>query len=115
MTTPATGASILVVEDDAQVRGLMRSLVEERGDRCLVAADLTAARGILADDEVHLVLCDVELDGESGLDLVRWLQIEHPSVPTVMVTAVDDARFAESALVSGPTATSSSPSGRTTS
>jgi putative two-component system response regulator len=98
VTTPATGASILVVEDDAQVRGLMRSLVEERGDRCLAAADLTAARQILADEEVELVLCDVELRGESGLDLVRWLQIEHPSVAVVMVTAVDDARFAESAL-----------------
>ena len=64
----------------------------------MVAADLTAARAILAVQEVQLVLCDVELDGESGLDLVRWLQIEHPSVAAVMVTAVDDARFAESAL-----------------
>jgi putative two-component system response regulator len=101
VTTPTTGASILVVEDDAQVQGLMNALVEERGDRCLVAADLTAARAILADQEVQLVLCDVELRGESGLDLVRWLQIEHPSVAVVMVTAVDDARFAESALSLG--------------
>jgi putative two-component system response regulator len=47
---------------------------------------------------VQLVLCDVGLPGESGLELVRWLQREQPTVAVVMVTASDDARLAESAL-----------------
>jgi DNA-binding NtrC family response regulator len=98
VTAAATGASVLVVEDDPQVRGLIRLLVEGCGDRCWVAGDLATARRILANEEVQLVLCDVQLRGESGLDLVRWLQVDRPAVAVVMVTAVDDARFAESAL-----------------
>lgn len=47
MTSTATGASVLVVEDDPPVRSLVRSLVEGRGDRCLVAVDLTTARRML--------------------------------------------------------------------
>lgn len=92
------GASVLVVDDEPQVRGLICTLVESRGDRCLLAGDLATARRILADEEVQLVLCDVELRGESGLDLVGWLQLEHPTVAVVMVTAIDDAVFAEKAL-----------------
>jgi putative two-component system response regulator len=98
VTATATGASVLVVEDDPQVQALIRLLVEGRGDRCWVAGDLATARRILGNEEVQLVLCDVELRGESGLDLVRWVQVEDPAIAVVMVTAVDDARFAESAL-----------------
>jgi putative two-component system response regulator len=98
MREAMTGASVLVVDDDPQVRGLIGSLVEGRGDHCLLAGDIATARRILANHEVHLVLCDVGLRGESGLDLVRWLQLEHPAVAVVMVTANDDARLAESVL-----------------
>ncbi|MHB8468608.1 MAG: HD domain-containing phosphohydrolase [Gaiellaceae bacterium] len=97
----AAGAFVLVVEDDPQVGGLIRSLVEGRGDHCLIAGDIAAARRILAAQEVQLVLCDIELRGESGLDLVRWLQLERPSVAVVMVTAIDDTGLAESALAHG--------------
>jgi putative two-component system response regulator len=98
MTVAANGASVLVVEDDPQVGGLLRSLVEGRGDRCWLAGDIATARRTLADQELELVLCDVDLRGESGLDLVRWLQLEHPAVAVIMVTASDDARLAEVAL-----------------
>ena len=76
MTAAAAGASVLVVEDDAQVQGLIRLLVEGRVDRCWVAGDLATARRILGNQEVQLVLCDVELRGESRLDLVRGRQVE---------------------------------------
>jgi putative two-component system response regulator len=98
VSAPGTGACVLVVDDQPQVRGLIRSLVEGRGDRCLVAGDGATARRALAEHEVDLVLCDIDLGGESGLDIVQWLQLEHPAVATVMITAVDDSELAETAL-----------------
>jgi putative two-component system response regulator len=93
-----SGASVLVVDDNPQVRGMIRSLVEGRGDRCLVAGDIAAARRALADHDVDLVLCDIELGGESGLDLIRWLQLKHPAVAAIMITALDDSQLADAAL-----------------
>jgi putative two-component system response regulator len=80
------------------MRTLIQSLVQRHGDRCFLAADAAAARLALAREEVELVLCDVDLGGESGLDLVRWLHVAHPTVAVVMVTGNDDAELAETAL-----------------
>jgi PAS domain S-box-containing protein len=94
-------ATILVVDDDRQVSELIRSLVEARGDRCLLAGDIAVARRLIAEQQVQLVLCDVGLPGESGVELVRWLQRECPTVAVVMVTASDDPRLAETLLSFG--------------
>lgn len=64
-----SGASVLVVDDDPQVRDLLRALLEGRGDRPLPAGNVSEAREALTQHEVHLVLCDVDMPGRSGLEV----------------------------------------------
>jgi signal transduction histidine kinase len=69
---PRRGASILVVDDDADVRELVVAMLEELGYRVTAAEDGRAALDLLRDDAAFdLLLADVAMPGLSGVDVVR--------------------------------------------
>jgi putative two-component system response regulator len=92
---------ILVVEDEEQVSRLLVRMLEPSGWSCAVALHAGEARERLAEESFALMLCDVHMPGESGLDLVRDVLAEHPDTAAVMVTAMDDPLLAEVALEFG--------------
>jgi len=92
---------ILCVEDDEQVRRLISRLVEAAGHECDVAADADEARALLETGDFAVVLCDIGLPGESGLDLLAELSRRSPDVATVMVTGHDSPTTADTALELG--------------
>ena len=65
------------------------------------AADAAEARSLIAWQKFDLLLCDINMPGESGLSLARHIAAEYPETATVMVTGEDDARTAEQALAFG--------------
>lgn len=79
--------SVLIVDDDPDIRQLLRQYLQNAGMRPLLAADANEARHALGQHAVDLVLLDVMLPQESGLDFLRWLR-EHTRVPVIMVTAL---------------------------
>lgn len=79
--------TVLIVDDDPDIRQLLRQYLEVAGMRPLLAADASEARTTLQQHLVDLVLLDVMLPNESGLDFLRWLR-EHTRVPVIMVTAL---------------------------
>jgi diguanylate cyclase (GGDEF)-like protein len=89
---------ILLVDDDPQLRRLVARDLGEGGHTCLVASDPAEARRILGSEQIELMLCDVHMPGESGMTLLREVIDAHPEVGTVMISGVDDPRFAEAAL-----------------
>jgi len=80
-------AHVLVVEDDAPMRHLIARLLRENGFRATGVRDGREMWETLRHAEVDLVLLDVMLPGESGLDLLRALRAWEDSPPVVMVTA----------------------------
>ncbi|MEP7106022.1 MAG: response regulator [Chloroflexota bacterium] len=83
------GALILLVEDDDANMLLTRTVLEEAGYRILAATSLYDARELLELEHPDLVITDVELHGESGLELARAVR-ENPllhDVPVVALTA----------------------------
>jgi CheY-like chemotaxis protein len=65
--------SVLVVDDNPQLGMLVMRLLNILGfDSVEIAADTTAARTALSTMRISLVLCDLELPGGDGLDLLRW-------------------------------------------
>jgi PAS domain S-box-containing protein len=76
---PAGQASILVVDDDDDVRDLVAAMLEELGHRVTVAANGRAALELLSDDcRFDLLLADVAMPGLSGVDVVRAArELEH--------------------------------------
>jgi two-component system phosphate regulon response regulator OmpR len=84
---PAEPAHLLVVDDDARLRGLLQRFLAEQGFRVSVAADTTAARGALGAMAFDLLVVDVMLPGETGLEMVEELRRQGNDTPVLMLTA----------------------------
>src|SRR5437762_3600203 len=93
--------SILIVDDEEPIRRMLSRLLERHGYPCKVASDATDARKQLETQQFALILCDVNMPGESGLDLVRHVLREYPHTAAVMVTGLDDPQLAGIALEHG--------------
>jgi two-component system phosphate regulon response regulator OmpR len=78
---------LLVVDDDARLRELLRRYLSDSGFRITVAADAGEARAALASFSFDLVVLDVMMPGESGLELTRALRSEG-QVPVLLLTAM---------------------------
>lgn len=85
--TDAPPAHLLVVDDDARLRALLQRFLTEQGFRVTVAEDAAAARRALASFAFDLIVLDVMMPGESGLDLTESLRREGRDVPVLMLTA----------------------------
>ena len=78
---------LLVVDDDARLRELLRRYLSDSGFRITKAADAAEARRQLASFAFDLVVLDVMLPGESGLVLTRDLRREG-QLPVLLLTAM---------------------------
>lgn len=80
---------ILVVDDDRDIRDLLARFLERQRFRVSAARDGREARRIFLNGHYQLVVLDLMLPGESGLDLARWLRSE-TQVPIIMLTAMGE-------------------------
>ena len=101
MSTPSPSERILIVDDEDQIRTLLARLLSAHGYECLAAESAAAARRVLNDTDVALVLSDVNMPGESGIDFSREVLAQYPDTAVVMVTGMDDRRYAEVAIELG--------------
>jgi two-component system phosphate regulon response regulator OmpR len=85
----ATEGSVLVVEDDAEVRGMIAEYLRNHGYDVREAADGDAMRASLSQAVPDAVLLDLNLQGENGLTLARYLRERH-RVGIIMVTAASN-------------------------
>ncbi|MDB5316521.1 MAG: Two-component system, OmpR family, phosphate regulon response regulator OmpR [Rhodospirillales bacterium] len=85
--TTAETPHILVVDDDARLRALIQRYLGGQGFRVSVAADAAAARKALAAMSFDMLVLDVMMPGESGLDLTESLRRGGQEVPILMLTA----------------------------
>lgn len=94
-------ADIVIVDDDTGMRSLLRTLLERGGHACREAVDGVEARRLLDERPAELLLCDVRLGGESGLDVVRELARSHPETAALMISGIEDPEVWEEALELG--------------
>jgi two-component system phosphate regulon response regulator OmpR len=82
-------AHILVVDDEAEVRDLLQEYLIKQGFAVSAAASAAAAREVLAARAVDLVVLDLRMPGEDGLDFARELRGRRGGrgVAIVMLTA----------------------------
>jgi two-component system phosphate regulon response regulator OmpR len=82
---------LLVVDDDARLRDLLRRYLSDSGFRVTGAADAKEARAQLQSFAFDLIVLDVMMPGENGLALTRSLHAESKSlrpVPVLLLTAM---------------------------
>jgi cyclic di-GMP phosphodiesterase len=93
--------SLLVLDDEAAARSVAGRILEPHYDTQF-AADTQEARGKLISGLVDLVLCDINLPGESGMDLIESLLAhEEDALAVVVVTGEDSPELAERAFELG--------------
>ena len=83
-------AHILVVDDDKRLRELLRRYLSDNGFRVTTAADAAEARARLASLAFDLLVLDVMMPGESGLELTQWLR-RNGRMPILLLTARSEA------------------------
>jgi len=82
---------VLVVDDEPELRTLLGEYFERHGYAVTTAADAAAARALLAELRPALAILDVNMPGENGLSLARWLREAHPRVGIVMLTTAGES------------------------
>jgi DNA-binding response OmpR family regulator len=87
METPAT---ILIVEDDAEIRRLVGDLLRQEGFTVEEAENAGAMDGVIARVRPDLVILDLMLPGEDGLSICRRLRSRDALLPILMLTAKSD-------------------------
>ncbi len=87
---PARSVRILVVDDEAQVRTMIRSTLERQGLDVDVAASGRKALELLELNSFDLVLTDIVMQDVNGIALLERIRLRQPDLPVVMVTAVHD-------------------------
>jgi DNA-binding NtrC family response regulator len=92
--------TILIVDDEPAARYGLRRALEGRY-RVLEAESAEAARSAMAADAPDLLLLDVVMPGEGGLEFLRWLRSQGHTLPVLMVSALDTAKPAVEALQYG--------------
>jgi DNA-binding response OmpR family regulator len=79
-------ATVLVVDDEPIVREVVVRYLTREGHRTLEAADGIAARDVIEDADLDLVVLDLMLPGTDGLELCRWIR-GRSELPVIMLTA----------------------------
>lgn len=83
-------ASILVVDDDPEIRRLLSRFLAEQGFRVSAAGSRKEFDTRIADGQFDLVILDVMLPDGSGLDICRGLRSRNPGICIILVTALKE-------------------------
>lgn len=93
-------AHILVVDDDKRLRELLRKYLSDQNFRVTTARDASDARAKLAAFAFDIIVLDIMMPGENGLELTTWLRTSN-KVPILLLSAMGEPGDRISGLESG--------------
>lgn len=95
--------TVLIVDDNAQLRTLMREIVAEAADLQVVgeAADGAEAMQLVQALRPAIVLLDLIMPQVNGLEVLRWIKVEHPETKVIIVTVHEEDAYRQAAETNG--------------
>jgi CheY-like chemotaxis protein len=101
------GSTILLIDDDHQVREVTRAMLHDLGYRVLEAGSGGAALDLIdRETEVDLVVVDFAMPGMNGAELARLVRAKRPGLPVLFITGFADrtalAGISEASIISKP-------------
>jgi two-component system, chemotaxis family, chemotaxis protein CheY len=102
--TPGKGR-ILIVDDEKNIRDLIRMSLTKAGYDVLEAEDGAKAVEILRKDDnplmVDVITCDIRMPKVNGIEAIAFFRKEFPSIPVVVITGFPETEMAVSLLKQG--------------
>jgi DNA-binding response OmpR family regulator len=80
---------ILFVDDEEEWRTVVAAALSGIGHAVLTAADASEAMHLTEGTSLGLIILDLDLAGESGLDLMKYLRHNQPGVPIILYTGLE--------------------------
>ena len=80
--------NILIVDDELPIRTVLSRYLEKAGYNCKTAENANDAKKLLQQEPFSLLLTDLKMPGESGLDLIKYAREHYPRTGRIMVTAM---------------------------
>jgi len=94
-------ASVLIIDDEPDIRELLTMTISRMGLDCHSAANLKEATNLLSSYTFDACLTDMRLPDGNGVDFVKHLKESHPDLPVAVVTAHGDMDAAVVAMKNG--------------
>jgi DNA-binding NtrC family response regulator len=79
---------ILTVDDESEIRELLREILTASGYRVSGASSTAEAMRVVRDDTPDLIITDLQLEESDGFDLVEQVRAVAPKLPIIMLTGV---------------------------
>ncbi len=98
---PRRYARILVVDDEVNIREALGALLQDDGYQVSTAASVEEAIRTLQRNSFHLVISDLRMNGESGLDILRCMHETCPATEMIFLTAYGTVEGAVEAMKLG--------------
>ncbi len=94
-------ASILIVDDEEPIRRILSRKLEAEGYTCVTAGDGSEALWKASKEDFSAMLLDIKMPGQSGLEVLTQMNIDHPDTAVIMITAIAESGTAIEAMKSG--------------
>ena len=98
---PFRPPTIILVEDDGEMRKLLRAFLERDGFLAVEYESATRARTDIERQTFDAVILDKEMPGIDGLDFLAFVHGRFPAVPVILVTAFGGRSVEEAAVARG--------------
>lgn len=92
---------LIIIDDDTRIRDLLSKFLAENGFLVTVAKNAAVAREKMQQFRFDLIILDVMMPEETGLEFMNWLQGQDNDVPVLMLTAMGDAEDRIAGLETG--------------
>src|SRR5262245_27441855 len=97
------GIIILVVDDDEEIRKVLRILLQQAGYDSVEAPDAETTFQLLKDhgDEIGVVICDIKMPKVSGINILERIRREFDTLPVIVLSGLVDLDVAVEAMKKG--------------
>ena len=93
--------TVLIIDDEIKLTQSLSFTLRQAGMTCLEAHKGHTGCSIAKSESPDVILLDIRMPGQNGLQVLEWLNEELPDIPVIMMSAFDDTKDAVTAIKMG--------------
>jgi DNA-binding NtrC family response regulator len=93
--------SVLIIDDEIKLTQSLAFTLRQAGMTCLEAHNGHTGCNLAQSQSPDVILLDIRMPGQSGIDVLGWMTAERPDIPVIMMSAFDDTKDAVTAIKMG--------------